>query len=526
MILTEEMVLKKLLALNACKSAGPDGLHPRLLKECAHELAAPLSSLFKKSLECGRVPHQWKQSVVSPIFKKGSRNLASNYRPVSLTVIVCKILEDFVRSGIMDHLISHSLLTTKQFGFIAGRSTSLQLLRFLDEAACALEAGGAVDAIYLDYQKAFDTVPHRRLLLKLESYGIAGTLLEWIKSFLVGRTQRVSVNGVLSDERPVASGVPQGSVLGPLLFLIYINDIVDNLETSLLLFADDSKLSKHISTQDDIDALQRDLLRLEDWSSKWLLRFHPDKCHVLSLGRFEDIPCWAFDYKLCGHTLEHVFEEKDLGVVIDSELNFATHIETKISKANSFLGLIRRTFTFLDKGSMLKLYTAFVRPHLEYAHSVWNPTQRGLISKLENVQMRALNLIPELKGVPYNQQLRSCGLTTLACRRLRGDMIEVYKHLYAYDPRVLSHSFVVNKRHSHKLVQSHSSTPLRNRLFYHRVQELWNGLPADIQTAPNLNCFKNRLDKHWMDLPLKYDHRAGLPTRRNVAEPPMSSDVR
>ena len=132
-------------------------------------------------------------------------------------------------------------------------------------------------------------------LLKLESYGIAGTLLEWIKSFLVGRTQRVSVNGVLSDERPVASGVPQGSVLGPLLFLLYINDIADNLETSLLFFADDSKLSKHISTQDDIDALQRDLLRLEDWSSKWLLRFHPDKCHVLSLGRFEDIPCWAFD---------------------------------------------------------------------------------------------------------------------------------------------------------------------------------------------------------------------------------------
>ena len=121
------------------------------------------------------------------------------------------------------------------------------------------------------------------------------------------------------------------------------------------------------------------MLRLEDWSSKWLLRFHPDKCHVLSLGRFEDIPCWSFDYKLCGHTLEHVFEEKDLGVVMDSELSFATHIETKISKANSFLGHIRRTVTFLDNGSMLKLYTAFVRPHLEYAHSVWNPTQRGFI---------------------------------------------------------------------------------------------------------------------------------------------------
>ena len=140
--------------------------------------------------------------------------------------------------------------------------------------------------------------------------------------------------------------------------------------------------------------------------------------------------------------------------------------------------------------------------------------------------MRALNLIPELKCVLYDQQLRSCGLTTLACRRLRGDMSEVYKHLYEYDQRVLSHSFVVNKRHPHRLFQSHSSTPLRNRLFYYRVQELWNGLPADIQTAPSLNSFKNRLDKHWVDLPLKHDHRAGLPTRRNKAEPPMSSGVR
>ena len=223
----------------------------------------------------------------------------------------------------MVHCIAHNLLTKKQFGFISGRSTSLQLLNFLDNAANDLVNGGCVDTIYLDYRKAFDTVPHNRLMLKLAAYGIGGNLLKWIHSFLIGRTQQVRVNGTLSSVQPVISGVPQGSVLGPLLFVLYINDIGDDIKDSrLFLFADDTKLSKHIHSPTDQELLQNDLKTLERWSQTWLLRFHPDKCHVLSLGKMDDIPCRAAEYVLEDWTLEHVFEEKDLGVTIDAELNF------------------------------------------------------------------------------------------------------------------------------------------------------------------------------------------------------------
>ena len=240
--------------------------------------------------------------------------------------------------------------------------------------------------------------------MKLEAYGIKGNLLKWIESFLVGRTQQVSVNGTRSDPQPVASGVPQGSVLGPQLFVIFINDIAEGLESDLFLFADDSKVAKLIETSADQATLQRDLQRLEDWSNTWLMKFHPGKCVVLTLGKKIDDPlpgdCHHPEYKLCGHQLEHVFQERDLGVIIDSQLLFEAHIEDKVNKANSKLGLIRRVFTFLNTKSMVQMYTALVRPHLEYNQFVWSPNKQGLINKLEKVQMRALNLIPKLYGRP------------------------------------------------------------------------------------------------------------------------------
>ena len=352
----------------------------------------------------------------------------------------------------------------------------------------------------------------------------------------------MAVNGVLSGEQAVLSGVPQGSVLGPLLFLLFINDITDDLETHLLLFADDSKLYQHIRSQADMEALQRDLARLERWSTTWLLRFHPDKCHVLSLGKFDalaklsakqpELRLHHQPYTLCNHVLEHVDEERDLGVIIDGPLTFNSHIDAKIAKANSFLGLIRRNFHYLDLDSTLRLYKAFVRPHLEYAQAVWSPKRSGAITRLENVQMRALNLVPELRGLPYQQQLVRAKLPTLAYRRFRGDMIEVFKHLHTYDKAVLAASFKRNQRHPDRLVQSHSNSELQRRLFYFRIQELWNALPAACRDLSiTIDTFKNRFDKHWagLKLPLILDHRAGLPTRLNssttLLEAPWSSRI-
>ena len=257
--------------------------------------------------------------------KEKPRNRAENYRPVSLTSIICKLMEYFVKEAVMNHIIEEKLLSSKQYGFISGRSTTTQLLRYLDKCIETIVDGGVVDAIYLDFAKAFDTVPHRRLIVKLESYGINGNILNWIKAFLSGRSQVVKVNGAGSESTAVLSGIPQGSVVGPLLFVIYINDLPEAVTSDALLFADDTKLYRQITSREDAHILQCDLDSLRDWSEKGLLMFNLDKCHVLTLGKFENT-MYTHRYNMYGNELEHVFEEKDLGVTRDNELRFEEHI--------------------------------------------------------------------------------------------------------------------------------------------------------------------------------------------------------
>ena len=215
--------------------------------------------LFSRSLETNQIPEIWKCANISPIYKKGKKDDVNNYRPVSLTCILCKILESIIRDKVMEHFTINKLFTNRQFGFLKGRSTVTQLLQILDDWTEALESGGRIDVIYTDFEKAFDKVPHRRLLSKLKSYKIHNSIIEWIKNFLSGRKQRVRVDGEFSSWADVLSGIPQGSILGPLLFIIFINDLVDFSENNLklYLFADDAKLYRHIKDVSDVDNLQR-----------------------------------------------------------------------------------------------------------------------------------------------------------------------------------------------------------------------------------------------------------------------------
>ena len=341
-----------------------------------------MSIIFNKSLISEQVPSDWKKARISAIHKKGNKKLVSNYRPVSLTAVVCKIMETIVRNHIVEHMKKNKLFSNKQYGFISGRSTSLQLLAVLDKWTEALDCGYSIDVIYMDFQKAFDTVPHRRLIGKLKTYGISTVLQNWITSFLSDRLQKVTVNGSDSAWFPVTSGIPQGSVLGPILFVIFINDLPDLVESDAFLFADDTKVYKIVTCLSDRKYLQRDLDRLDDWSKQWLILYNTSKCKHMHIGR--EIPDSSdMAYKLNGQELETVTEEKDIGVFIDNRLNFDKHISEKVKKANCMFGIIRRNFQFLDNEMFNLLYKTYVRPHLDYASSAWAPYKIRHIEQIE-----------------------------------------------------------------------------------------------------------------------------------------------
>ena len=277
--LSEAAVHKLLSKIKISKSPGPDQVHPRVLSELKNTLAKPLSIIFNTSMRTGTLPQEWKSANITAIFKKGSKRVAGNYRPVSLTSILCKLMETLVRNALVDYMQKNDLFTDKQFGFISGRSTVLQLIKVLDRWTEILDSGGSIDIIYCDFMKAFDKVPHRRLIQKLEFYGIKTPILGWIQAFLSDRKQRVIVNGEASEWQGVLSGIPQGSVLGPILFVIYINTLpLVAKKCEIFLFADDTKIFKDITTVEDCQKLQNDFDNMYNWTSNSLLMFHPDKC--------------------------------------------------------------------------------------------------------------------------------------------------------------------------------------------------------------------------------------------------------
>ena len=275
--ISREMVGKEIDRLKKTKSPGPDDIFPRVIKECKEELIDPIAKIFRKSLDTGVVPRIWRQANVVPIFKKGDKGESSNYRPISLTSVVGKMLEAIIARAIRKHLDDHSLIKNSQHGFTKGKSCLTNLLSFYRKVFETMDSGDRYDIVFLDFSKAFDRVPHGRLLSKVKAHGIGGKILGWIRGWLSNRQQRVQINGRKSDWGRVTSGVPQGSVLGPLLFIIYINDLETGISSDISKFADDTKIGRPVKNIHDASMLQEDLIRLHDWSEKWEMKFDVNK---------------------------------------------------------------------------------------------------------------------------------------------------------------------------------------------------------------------------------------------------------
>ena len=348
-------------------------------------------------------------------------------------------------------------------GLRSGHSCATQLLCVLEEWSKALDCNENVDVIYLDFRKAFDTVPHARLINKLYAYGIRDRLLRWIQNFLTNRKQKVIVQGEESQWADVTSGIPQGSVLGPVLFLIYINDLPDAIKKFVTIFADDTKEHAVIRIENDTIEVQEDLYEKSDWPEIWEIRFKTKKYKSLHMGKSNPKTVYYMkegDRKI---PLEQVTEEKDLGVTFCDTLKFDKHILNYLNKANKILGIVKRTFTYMNRDMFIQLYKSLIRPNLEYATVIWNPYLKKNIFLIENVQRRATKLISEIAHLPYEQRLRNLGLPTLNYRRCRSDMNQVYKILNKIDDIPVDKFFTISESnrtrgHKYKLVKWHNRT--------------------------------------------------------------------
>jgi ribonucleases P/MRP protein subunit RPP40 len=501
MEITHVTVENKLENLNVSKCPGLDELHPKLLFELRKIIAKPLSVLYNSSLRSGVVPNEWKEAGVTPLFKKGKKSDAQNYRPVSLTSLVCKIMESILKDEILNHINKHSLIRQSQHGFTKGRSCLTNLLEFLETVTYNLDEGKSVDIIYLDFAKAFDKVPYQRLFKKLFSHGIRGQILEWVKHWLLGRKQKVSINKAYSGWQSVESGVPQGSVLGPLLFLIYINDLDVNIMSKLSKFADDTKLFNSVADTLEVEKLRDDLKRVYQWSLDWQMLFNADKCTVMHMGRSN----LKFDYRLGNNVLKNCEQERDLGVIINCNGKQSEQCNVAVKKANAILGMIKRNIEFKSKENVIRLYKSLVRPRLEFCVQAWSPYLKKDIDVIERVQRRATKLIEGYGKLSYADRLYRTKLIPLEKRRVRGDLIQVFKMIKGFDKIDYRSYFEISqdkrtRGHSLKLIKRRCNGELRKHFFTQRVVDSWNGLPQIVVDADTINTFKNRLDefdKYW-----------------------------
>jgi hypothetical protein len=495
---------KILSKLDVNKAEGSDCIPTVVLKKCAFELSLPLTKLFAHSFRKGKVPTSWKFAVVQPVPKPGDARSPLNYRPISLLPVMGKVMERVVNQSLVSFLRHHNLFNDRQYGFLSERSTADLLTVLFQTWSDALDSGSEVRAISLDISKAFDKVWHDGLLAKLQSYGISGPLLSWLKDYLSNRSQAVRVDGFMSGSQPISAGVPQGSVLGPTLFLIFINDLLDITSNPIHSFADDSTLSSRLPPGPVIEAreeaavvLDSDLAKIDEWGKQWLVAFNAAKTSQLAISRRSDQNFPASHFQ--GTELPFASDMKLLGTSFNGKLSLEKHVLNKLHIASRMIGMLYRLRSLLPLSSLLQLYKSLIRPHLEYCSHLLDSASKGSLLLIEKLQNRAMRILgcsdPVKENILPMSHRRNVGSLSLLYRYFHGHCSNELLGLVPPPQQFGQSTRYAASSHPYCLALPRSRTEHHRKSFFPRTVRLWNSLPSSVFPVDyNLAQFKRNVN--------------------------------
>ena len=510
---TITQVLQMLNGLSKSKGTGIDNISGKILKVAASAISPSLTYLFNWAISSCCFPDDWKVAKVMPLFKKGDRNLPDNYRPISILPSISKLIERILYDQLFNHLTACDVLHERQFGFRKFHSTTSALLDSTNSWYTNMDRGYYNLVVFLDLKKAFDTVNHELLLRKFELYGITCNALELLKSYLTDRKQMCQINGIMSPVNSINCGIPQGSILGPLFFLLYINDLPNCLRlTTARLFADDTNLTASGSSIIDIErAMNEDLSRIKEWLLANKLSLNVAKTEFMLIGSHSKLGSLSTSPSLMidQTPLKQVFHSKMLGVEVDQYLSWDMHIDNIAKSITSGIGVLRRVRDFVDRKTLILIYNAIVQPYFIYCSEVWDTMGEGLSNRLQKLQNRSARVIARMSNdTPHEEALKELGWETLDVQRHRTKAKQMFKVLHQNAPACLSDLFTFKRDVTcHNLRGSSTSLQLplpkrdfKKKSFSYHGAKLWNSLPEPIRSCESYSLFKSKIATHILSL--------------------------